>query len=82
MRLDAPSGSHLTYCTNIHPGESRAEVLEMLRTLVPDVKLVYVPRQKQWKRVIAADGEEGQIAAALPIPRVAPVRITVGMASS
>jgi hypothetical protein len=38
VRLENPTGSHLTYCTNIHPGESRAEVLELLRTLVPDVK--------------------------------------------
>ncbi len=43
MRLDAPSGSHLTYCTNVHPGESSAEVLEMLRTLVPDVKRRVAP---------------------------------------
>jgi hypothetical protein len=43
VRLDSPSGSHLTYCTNIHPGESSAEVLEMLRTLVPDVKRRVAP---------------------------------------
>jgi sugar phosphate isomerase/epimerase len=38
VRLESPAGTHLTYCTNIHPGESRAEVLELLRSLVPDVK--------------------------------------------
>jgi hypothetical protein len=38
MKLAAPQGAHLTYCTNIHPGESLGDVEEMLRTLVPDVK--------------------------------------------
>ncbi len=35
MRVGA---QHLTYCTNIHPGESWAEVHAMLRTTVPAVK--------------------------------------------
>jgi sugar phosphate isomerase/epimerase len=38
MKLDAPEGAHLTYCTNIHPAETLDGVEEMLRTLVPDVK--------------------------------------------
>jgi sugar phosphate isomerase/epimerase len=38
VKLRAPAGAHLTYCTNIHPGESLADVEEMLRVLVPDVK--------------------------------------------
>jgi hypothetical protein len=38
VKLAAPEGAHLTYCTNIHPGESLADVEELLRTLVPDVK--------------------------------------------
>jgi len=38
VKLAAPAGSHLSYCTNIHPGESRAEVLAMLSALVPEVK--------------------------------------------
>jgi sugar phosphate isomerase/epimerase len=38
VRLAAPAGAHLTYCTNIHPGESWAEVREALRTHVAAVK--------------------------------------------
>jgi sugar phosphate isomerase/epimerase len=38
VRLDAPAGAHLTYCTNIHPGESWAEVEGALRTHVAGVK--------------------------------------------
>jgi len=33
-----PLDAHLTYCTNIHPGESWAEVSRNLRTFVPHVK--------------------------------------------
>src|SRR5687768_597837 len=35
MRL--PGGSHLTYCTNIHPGETWPEVLAALRQNLPRV---------------------------------------------
>ena len=38
MKLAGPAGAHLTYCTNIHPGESWAEVREALRTHVVGVK--------------------------------------------
>jgi hypothetical protein len=38
MKLDAPEGAHLTYCTNIHPGETLGEVEKLLRTHVSDVK--------------------------------------------
>jgi hypothetical protein len=38
VKLGAPAGAHLTYCTNIHPGESLSEVEQMLRVLVSDVK--------------------------------------------
>jgi sugar phosphate isomerase/epimerase len=38
VKLDAPSGAHLTYCTNIHPGESWEEVRNALRTHVVGVK--------------------------------------------
>jgi hypothetical protein len=38
MKLALPNGTHLTYCTNIHPGESLGDVENMLRTQVPDVK--------------------------------------------
>lgn len=38
MKLDAPAGAHLTYCTNIHPGESWPEVQAALRTHVAGVK--------------------------------------------
>lgn len=38
MKLEAPAGSHLTYCTNVHPGERLEDVEETLRTVVSDVK--------------------------------------------
>ncbi|MDX5423305.1 MAG: metabolite traffic protein EboE [Hymenobacteraceae bacterium] len=36
MQLD--KGYHLTYCTNIHPGETWSEVFQNLKTYVPDLK--------------------------------------------
>ena len=41
MRLSA--GAHLTYCTNIHPGESWADVFQSLKQNVPDVKKRVAP---------------------------------------
>ena len=38
MRLQAGNGAHLTYCTNIHPGETWAEVRAALSDHVPEVK--------------------------------------------
>ncbi|HKO95238.1 MAG TPA: metabolite traffic protein EboE [Polyangiaceae bacterium] len=39
------SGAHLTYCTNIHPGESWAQVFENVRTHVLAVKARTAPEQ-------------------------------------
>ncbi|MER2999304.1 metabolite traffic protein EboE [Pontibacter populi] len=33
-----PNGTHLTYCTNIHPGENWADVLASLKQYLPEVK--------------------------------------------
>lgn len=39
MRLDLPGGpAHLTYCTNIHPGESWPEVRAAIERHLPEVK--------------------------------------------
>jgi sugar phosphate isomerase/epimerase len=38
MRIASPGDPHLSYCTNIHPGESLAEVRAALETHVPRVK--------------------------------------------
>jgi hypothetical protein len=44
MRLpDLPGGVHLTYCTNIHAGESWAEVRASLDTHVPPIKAQVSP---------------------------------------
>ncbi len=43
MRLNA--SSHLTYCTNIHPGESWAEVLASLQQHIPAIKAQLAPSQ-------------------------------------
>jgi sugar phosphate isomerase/epimerase len=38
MQLDVPGRPHLTYCTNIHPGESLAEVRAVVEGHVPRVR--------------------------------------------
>ncbi|HEX2882893.1 MAG TPA: hypothetical protein VHO25_25415, partial [Polyangiaceae bacterium] len=38
MRLTGQSDVHLTYCTNVHPGESLGEVEEALRSHVAPVR--------------------------------------------
>src|SRR5437868_15397520 len=38
MKLDVAGTSHLTYCSNIHPGESWAEVFGNLRRHVPRIR--------------------------------------------
>jgi sugar phosphate isomerase/epimerase len=45
MRLPALGGAHLSYCTNIHPGESFTEVDTILRSFVPEVKRKVAPRE-------------------------------------
>ncbi|HEV8549859.1 MAG TPA: metabolite traffic protein EboE [Polyangiaceae bacterium] len=44
MRVLEPRGAHLGYCTNIHAGESLADVRSMLGSLVPEVKRRVSPR--------------------------------------
>jgi hypothetical protein len=38
MRLLSPRGAHLTYCTNIHPGNGWPEVFANLRRFAPEIK--------------------------------------------
>lgn len=45
MKLDAPGDPHLTYCTNIHPGETWAEVRSNLERHVLAVKARVAPDQ-------------------------------------
>jgi sugar phosphate isomerase/epimerase len=45
MRVDTPPGDvHLTYCTNIHAGETWSEVLASLKSHVPPIKAQISPR--------------------------------------
>ena len=45
MHLDhLPGDVHLTYCTNIHAGESWGEVRESLETHVPHIKAKVSPQ--------------------------------------
>lgn len=39
-------GHHLTYCTNIHPGESWAETFENLKQYIPKIKKSLSPNQR------------------------------------
>jgi sugar phosphate isomerase/epimerase len=43
MRLEPPARGHLTYCTNIHAGESWSEVHAALAQHVPDVRRQVAP---------------------------------------
>lgn len=43
MNLDNPPNSHLTYCTNIHPGETLSEIEGYLETHVSKVKADICP---------------------------------------
>jgi len=43
MRIALPGRPHLTYCTNIHPGESLAEVRHIVGTHVARVKAIVSP---------------------------------------
>ncbi|MCG8355863.1 MAG: hypothetical protein MI920_09850, partial [Kiloniellales bacterium] len=46
MRLaDTPALGHLTYCTNIHAGETWPEVLSGLKTHLPAIKAAVAPDQ-------------------------------------
>lgn len=43
MRLQTPNGAHLTYCTNVHPADSWADVRRMLGGPVADVRRCVAP---------------------------------------
>lgn len=43
MRIGNGAGGHLTYCTNIHPGESWPEVRANLHRYLPEVKRLVAP---------------------------------------
>lgn len=45
MQLSNYPSFHLTYCTNIHPGEEWDEVFQQLKTHVPDLKQRISPNQ-------------------------------------
>jgi sugar phosphate isomerase/epimerase len=45
MRLEAPGRGHLTYCTNIHAGESWPEVRAALTKHLPEVKRQVAPER-------------------------------------
>lgn len=45
MRIDPNADRHLTYCSNIHPGETWAEVRDTLRTYLPPLKAALAPEQ-------------------------------------
>jgi hypothetical protein len=44
VKVLEPRGAHLTYCTNIHPGESLAEVRHTLTNFVPEIKQRVSPK--------------------------------------
>ncbi|HSP80036.1 MAG TPA: hypothetical protein VLQ93_16015, partial [Myxococcaceae bacterium] len=45
MRLASPGRPHLTYCTNVHPGEGWAEVFDNLERYVVPIKALVSPEQ-------------------------------------
>jgi hypothetical protein len=44
VKVLEPRGAHLTYCTNIHPGESLADVRNALTYFVPEIKQRVSPK--------------------------------------
>lgn len=46
MKVGGGEGCHLTYCTNIHAGESWAEVRQNLHRYLPAVKGAVAPRER------------------------------------
>ena len=46
MRLPTPHAAHLTYCTNVHPGETLPEVREILKRHVARVKASVSPGER------------------------------------
>lgn len=45
MNLDPDGNCHLTYCTNIHAGETWDEVRDNLERYLPDIKAALVPNE-------------------------------------
>ena len=45
MKLANHNNLHLTYCTNIHPGETWSEVLTNLKKYLPPLKNRLAPNQ-------------------------------------
>ncbi|MFH5833600.1 metabolite traffic protein EboE [Halalkalibaculum sp. DA3122] len=45
MKLGNPPNTHLTYCTNIHPGETWEEVFNQLKSNLPELKNRLSPEQ-------------------------------------
>lgn len=45
MRLATAGRPHLTYCTNVHPGESWREIFANLRTYLPPIKRLVSPQE-------------------------------------
>jgi len=45
MRLKNHPDCHLTYCTNIHPGENWTEVFEQLKKYLPELKRRISPQE-------------------------------------
>lgn len=45
MQLNNDPSSHLTYCTNIHPGETWEDVFQQLKTHIPDLKQRLSPQK-------------------------------------
>jgi hypothetical protein len=46
MLLRSPHAAHLTYCTNVHPGETLPAVREVVRRYVAAVKASLVPEER------------------------------------
>lgn len=45
MQLDSHTDSHLSYCTNIHPGEDWKSVFEQLKSHLPELKQRLSPKK-------------------------------------
>ena len=62
MILDGSKGTHLTYCSNIHPGETLDEIEQVVRDRIPAVKQRVAPDRPFGIGLRLADRASGELA--------------------
>jgi len=66
MKIDVDRGIHLTYCTNIHPGESWQQVFANLQQYIPALKAQLAPAESFGIGLRLADRAARELLPVLP----------------